>query len=132
MVQRGRLHGTDDIGVRVGKVVNKYKVGKHFTLDIHDDKLGFAIDPEKVAVEASLDGIYVVRTSLSEQRISDDDTVRSYKLLGQVAEYYRRCFREELRVFRREGEPCPVCSTPVVKIRVAQRGTHLCPACQVP
>ena len=39
-------------------------------------------------------------------------------------------FRDELRVFRREGEPCPVCSTPLVKIRVAQRGTHICPACQ--
>ncbi|MCH7859292.1 MAG: DNA-formamidopyrimidine glycosylase [Candidatus Marinimicrobia bacterium] len=39
-------------------------------------------------------------------------------------------FREDLRVFRREGEPCLVCSTPVVKIRVAQRGTHLCPTCQ--
>ena len=89
MVQRGRLHGKDDIGVRVGKVVNKYKVGKHFTLDIQDDKFGFAIDQEKVATEASLDGIYVVRTSLSEQRISDEDTVRSYKLLSQVERGFR-------------------------------------------
>lgn len=39
-------------------------------------------------------------------------------------------FREMLQVFRREGEPCPVCNTPVVKIRVAQRGTYLCPTCQ--
>lgn len=41
-------------------------------------------------------------------------------------------FREKLRVFRREEQPCPVCGTPLVKIRVAQRGTYLCPACQVP
>ena len=40
-------------------------------------------------------------------------------------------FREKLRVFRREGKPCPVCGTPVKKIRVAQRGTYLCPACQL-
>jgi hypothetical protein len=98
MVQRGRLRGKDDIGVRVGKVVNKYKVGKHFTLDIHDDRFGFAIDQEKVAAEASLDGIYVVRTSLSEQRISDDDTVRSYKLLGQVERAFRSLKTIDLKV----------------------------------
>jgi len=98
MVQRGRLHGKDDIGVRVGKVVNKYKVGKHFTLDIHDDRFGFAIDQEKVAVEASLDGIYVIRTSLSEQRISDEDTVRSYKLLSQVERAFRSLKTIDLKV----------------------------------
>jgi transposase len=98
MVQRGRLHGKDDIGVRVGKVVNKYKVGKHFTLDIHDDRFGFAIDQEKVAAEASLDGIYVIRTSLSEQRISDEDTVRSYKLLSQVERGFRSFKTIDLKV----------------------------------
>lgn len=98
MVQRGRLHGKDDIGVRVGKVINKYKVGKHFTLDIHDDKFGFAIDQEKVAAEASLDGIYVIRTSLSEQRISDEDTVRSYKLLSQVERAFRSFKTIDLKV----------------------------------
>jgi len=98
MVQRGRLHGKDDIGVRVGKVVNKYKVGKHFTLDIQDDRFGFAIDQEKVAAEASLDGIYVVRTSLSEQRISAEDTVRSYKLLSQVERGFRSFKTIDLKV----------------------------------
>jgi transposase len=98
MVQQGRFHGKDDIGVRVGKVVNKYKVGKHFTLDIHDDNFGFAIDQEKVAAEASLDGIYVIRTSLSEQQISDDDTVRSYKLLSQVERGFRSLKTIDLKV----------------------------------
>jgi len=98
MVQRGRLHGKDDIGVRVGKVINRYKVGKHFTLDIYDDRFDFAIDQEKVAAEASLDGIYVVRTSLPEQRISDDDTVRSYKLLGQVERGFRSLKTIDLKV----------------------------------
>jgi transposase len=97
-IERGRLHGKDNIGVRVGKVVNKYKVGKHFKLDIHDDSFGFEIDQEKVAAEAALDGIYVVRTSLSEQRISADDTVRSYKLLGQVERAFRSFKTIDLKV----------------------------------
>ncbi len=80
----GSLHGKDHIGVRVGKVLNKYKVGKHFKLDIGDTHFEFEIDQEKVAAEAALDGIYVIRTSLPSERMSADDTVRSYKLLTQV------------------------------------------------
>jgi transposase len=88
-IERGRLHGRDQIGVRVGKVVNKYKVSKHFKLDIDDDRFDFEIDPDKVAAEAALDGIYVVRTSLPAQRMSADDTVRSYKRLSQVERAFR-------------------------------------------
>ena len=80
-IGRGQLHGKDKIGVRVGKVLNKYKVGKHFKLDIRDDSFSFEIDDTKVTTEAALDGIYVIRTSLAEQRMKTDDTVRSYKLL---------------------------------------------------
>jgi transposase len=89
MVERGRLRGQDAIGVRIGKVVNKYKVAKHFTLDIRDDRFDFAVDDNKVAAEAALDGIYVVRTSLSAERMNADDTVRSYKLLSQVERAFR-------------------------------------------
>ena len=98
MVGRRRLHGKDDIGVRVGKVVNKYKVGKHFTLDIHDDRFDFEIAADKVAAEAALDGIYVVRTSLPEPRMSADDTVRSYKRLGQVERAFRSLKTVDLEV----------------------------------
>jgi len=97
-IERGRLHGKDDIGVRIGKVVNKYKVGKHFKLDIHDDRFDFEIDQEKVAAEAALDGIYVVRTSLSETRMTADDTVRSYKLLGHVERAFRSFKTIDLKV----------------------------------
>ena len=97
-IDRGRLHGKDQIGVRVGKVVNKYKVGKHFKLDIHDDRFDFEIDQDKVATEAALDGIYVVRTSLSEQRMSRDDAVRSYKLLAQVERAFRSFKTIDLKV----------------------------------
>ena len=88
-IERGRLHGQDAIGVRVGKVINKYKVGKHFKLDIQDDRFDFEIDQDQVAIEAALDGIYVVRTSLPEERMSADDTVRSYKRLSQVERAFR-------------------------------------------
>jgi len=84
--------------VRVGKVVNKYKVGKHFKLDILDDQFDFEIDQDKVAAEAALDGIYVVRTSLAEKRMSSDDTVRSYKLLCQVERAFRSLKTIDLKV----------------------------------
>lgn len=89
LVERGRFGGKDNIGVRVGKVVNKHKVAKHFVLDIRDDGFDFHIDAQKVAAEAALDGIYVVRTSLSVERMSADDAVRSYKSLSQVERAFR-------------------------------------------
>ena len=88
-IGQGALHGKDNIGVRAGKVLNKYKVGKHFTLDIGDHHFEFAIDPEKVAAEAALDGIYVIRTSLPPERIGAADAVRGYKSLTQVERAFR-------------------------------------------
>jgi hypothetical protein len=89
MVERGRLRGQDDIGVRVGKVVNKYKVAKHFILTIEETRFDFAIDTDKVAAEAALDGIYVLRTSLPEERMSTEETVRTYKRLTLVERAFR-------------------------------------------
>lgn len=91
-IDQGRLHGQDAIGLRAGKVLNKYKVGKHFVLDIRDDALDFEIDQDKVAAEAALDGIYIVRTSLPETRMDADCAVRSYKLLSNVERAFR-CFK---------------------------------------
>jgi hypothetical protein len=88
-VDKGRLHGQDVIGVRVGKVINKYKVGKHFELDIRDSDFSFEINRDKVKKEASLDGIYIVRTSLSKKEMDADETVRSYKLLSQAERAFR-------------------------------------------
>ncbi len=98
MVERARLRGKGHIGVRVGKVVNQYKVAKHFTLDIRDDHFAFEIDHDKVAAEAALDGLYVVRTSLEAQRMSPDDTVRSYKRLSQVERAFRSMKTIDLHV----------------------------------
>ena len=88
-VDKGRLHGQDAIGVRVGKVINKYKVSKHFELDIRDNDFSFEINQDNVKKEAALDGIYIVRTSLSKDRMDADETVRSYKLLSQAERAFR-------------------------------------------
>ena len=97
-IDRGQLHGKGVIGVRVGKVINKYKVSKHFKLEIRDDGFDFEVDKQKVAEEAALDGIYVVRTSLPQERLDSDDTVRSYKLLSQVERAFRSFKTIDLKV----------------------------------
>lgn len=89
MVGRGRLAGKARIGVRVGKVVDRYKMAKHIRLDISEDRFDHAIDEASVAAEAALDGIYVVRTSLSPEQLDSADTVRSYKLLADVERAFR-------------------------------------------
>jgi transposase len=90
--------GKDNIGVRVGKVVNKYKVAKHFILDIRDDSFDFCIDESAVAAEAALDGVYVIRTSLPAERLSADDTVRTYKSLSRVERAFRSMKTMDLKV----------------------------------
>jgi len=89
MVARGALKTESAIGVRVGKVVNKYKVEKHFVLDIREGCFEYHIDQEKVAEEALLDGIYVIRTDVPRARLNAEDTVRSYKTLSQVERAFR-------------------------------------------
>ena len=98
MVSRGKLNGKDVIGVRVGRVIDKYKVAKHVVLDIRDDGFDFHINADKVAQEASLDGLYVVRTSLASQAMATDDVVRSYKLLAQVERAFRSLKTVDLQV----------------------------------
>jgi len=97
-VERGRFGGKDAIGVRVGKVVNKYKVAKHFVLDIRDDGLSFCVDADSVAAEAALDGVYIVRTSASAKRLSTEDAVRGYKSLSQVERAFRSLKTVDLKV----------------------------------
>ena len=89
MVERGMLAGSDKIGVRVGKVVNKYKVAKHFTLDISDAAFKFSVNDATVLAETALDGLYVIRTSLPKARLSTDEAVLSYKKLSQVERAFR-------------------------------------------
>jgi len=89
MIEKGRLHGQDNIGVRVGKVINKYKVGKHFDLDIRDNDFTFEVNQDRVKAEAVLDGIYIIRTSLSRKQMDTEATVLSYKQLSRVEQAFR-------------------------------------------
>jgi hypothetical protein len=98
MVARGRLTGQDAIGLRVGKVVNKYKVAKHFRLDIQAASFAFQVDEAQVAAEASLDGLYVIRTSVPAARLGAAETVRSYKRLSQVERAFRALKTIDLKV----------------------------------
>ncbi len=83
------LRGKDRIGLRVGKDLNRYKVGKHFVLDINDDRFDYRRDEEKIAAEAALDGLYVIRTSVPAEAMSSESTVRAYKSLAQVERAFR-------------------------------------------
>ena len=98
MVERGRLMGKDKIGVRVGKVINKYKVAKHFMLEIEARRFSYMLDEDNIAVEAALDGVYVIRTSLDKQRLSAEDTVRSYKQLTRVERAFRSLKTMDLQI----------------------------------
>jgi transposase len=88
----------DEIGVKVGKIINRYKMGKHFDLTIEDDLFRFARNEESIARETQVDGIYVVRTAESAQALSAEDTVRTYKSLGQVEQAFRCLKGVDLRV----------------------------------
>lgn len=79
----------DEIGVKVGKIINRHKVAKHFELTIEDNLLRFERNEESIARETQLDGIYIIRTSESADALSAEDTVRTYKSLGQVEQAFR-------------------------------------------
>jgi transposase len=98
MVDRGRLKGEDKIGLRVGKVINKYKVAKHFILEIQPRHFAYLLDEDKITAEAALDGLYVIRTSLDQQRISAAQAVRSYKQLSRVERAFRSMKTVDLQV----------------------------------
>ena len=84
MIARGQLKGPDQIGLRAGKVINKYKVAKHVALTIAEANLQFQRDAASIAAERALDGLYVIRTSLPADRLDAAATVRSYKNLSRV------------------------------------------------
>ena len=87
--KRDPLRGTAEIALAVGAVLNTYKMKKHFDLTITDDTFSYARKTAEIAAEAATDGLYVVRTSLSEATLGDADTVRSYKSLALVERAFR-------------------------------------------
>ena len=97
-VTNGRIKGEADIGVRVGKVVNRYKMAKHFELDIQGQAFGFARKTESIEAEARLDGLYVIRTSVPEASMDAAECVRQYKSLAQVERAFRTLKSVDLRI----------------------------------
>jgi len=97
-VDAGKLKGADAIGLRVGKVVNQYKVAKHFELAIGEASFTFARKHAAIAAEAALDGIYIIRTSVDAQRMDAADCVRNYKRLSNVERAFRSLKTVDLKV----------------------------------
>lgn len=97
-VDARKLKGADAIGLRVGKVVNQYKVAKHFELVIDDSSFVFARKHDAIAAEAALDGIYIIRTSVDAKRMNAPECVRSYKALANVERAFRSLKTVDLKV----------------------------------
>jgi hypothetical protein len=100
------LRGAEKIGVRVGRVLGRFKVGKHFRLEITDTSFRFERDPERIEDEARLDGIYVIRATVPKEEMTAEAAVAAYKSLAQV----ERAFRSEktdldVRPLRHHTEP---------------------------
>jgi len=87
--KRKPLRGADEIGLAVGKLIGRRKVGKHFNITITDDSLSFTRDHAAIAKEAALDGFYVLRTNVPAKAINTADTVRAYKSLARVERAFR-------------------------------------------
>jgi transposase len=87
--QKRPLRGRDKIALRVGKVRNKFKMAKHFHLDIADEAFSFSRNQDAIAAEAALDGIYVLRTSLPDHTLARDEVVLRYKDLADVERFFR-------------------------------------------
>jgi len=98
MVKAGKLQGKDKIGVRVGKVINKFKVAKHFVLKITDKRFSYKIDTARVAAEAALDGVYVIRTNVPQKQLSKERAVLAYKQLTGVERAFRSLKTVDLHI----------------------------------
>jgi transposase len=99
-VSRARqpLRGKDEIGLRIGRDLKNTKMKKHFELTIEEDSFSYRRLDEQIAQEAALDGLYVVRTSLSRETLTAEQTVSSYKDLSQVEWAFRSLKTMDLQV----------------------------------
>ncbi len=92
------LRGKAQIGLRIGKVLGRFKMGKHFKLTITDDGFQYERNEAAIAAEASLDGIYVVRTTVGAEQLPSEEVVRSYKRLANVERAFRSLKTVDLHV----------------------------------
>jgi len=96
--EKGRLRGKEKIGLRVGKVIGKFKMAKHFEILIEEESFSFTRNHASIADERVLDGIYVIRTSVPEKVLGTSETVGAYKSLSQVERAFRSMKSIDLKV----------------------------------
>ena len=92
------LRGKQFIGIRAGKILNRYKMGKHFQLRIEEDSFHYERKTANIEREQSLDGIYVIRTSVTKETLSSEQVVASYKSLSGVERAFRSLKTVDLHV----------------------------------
>jgi len=97
-VKRGTLRGSDQIGLAVGPALKRYRVKKHFDIEITDTSFTFERKTDQIAAEADLDGIYVLRTSVPAGTLATDEVVRSYKGLEEVERAFGTLKGPELQI----------------------------------
>jgi hypothetical protein len=97
-VVAGRLRSEAAIGLRVGRIVNRYKMAKHFALEIREGHFSFVRKTEEIRAEAALDGIYVIRTSVPADRLSAGEVVAAYKRLSRVEDAFRSLKSVDLQI----------------------------------
>jgi len=86
---RNPLRGEQEIALRVGRVIERFRMAKHFELSITDTSLTWQRKTEAIAAEAALDGLYVIRTSLSARQLDAPEAVAAYKSLAHVERAFR-------------------------------------------
>lgn len=96
--KKNPLQGKDKIGLRVGRVLGRFKMGKHFHLKIEDHSFSYERDQHGIAQEVALDGIYVIRTSVPEPELSAEQAVLSYKSLSRVERAFRSLKTVDLKI----------------------------------
>jgi len=95
---RNPLRGKDAIGLRTGRVAGRFKMAKHFELEITDQSLTYRLKHDAIANECALDGLYVVRTSLPADQLDADAVVAAYKSLAHVERAFRSMKTVDLHV----------------------------------
>ncbi len=92
------LRGASAIGLRVGRVLGHFKMGKHFQIRIENNGFQYERDQKRIDDESALDGIYVIRTSVLPDQLSGSDTVRCYKRLSTVERAFRSTKTVDLKI----------------------------------
>lgn len=102
---RAGLRGAATIGERLGRVINKYQMAKHFARSITDTSVSYARNEESIAKETALDGLYVLRTNVQEEQLDTAGVVLAYMGLAHAEQAFRR--------FKLSGlEVRPITTTP--------------------